>query len=330
MHCKETPKAVDEPKKTSAKECGDLTSAGQPQCEAPEAVKGKVCIWKDATCIEKPGTPIEAPKECGELTSAGQAQCEAPEAVKGKKCIWKDNTCVEKQALTKCEEITKDKNSCEAPDAIAGKACVWMAKKCFEKSEELGQFMNENRNFISKIAVNKGGPDVWGAGHGEVPDWEALCNIKNPSGHNRPLESLVSEVSLHFKKDTDQVQLVLDCTQGKGDKKTYDFLYSTKVLDKKGLLISLDLNGLSVAGKSGSPAKEQNQLEFFTKTPWFYTPISQEIKGASLLANMGYTNYKTIDPKSEKDIDEAFSYIKKDQWNVADDVGAIFFVFRKL
>lgn len=75
-----------------AKECNELTKDGRTSCTAKDAIKGKICLWQNDTCVEKPSHQ----KDCSALTKAGQDACTAHDAVPGKVCLWQNSACVEK------------------------------------------------------------------------------------------------------------------------------------------------------------------------------------------------------------------------------------------
>lgn len=149
------------------------------------------------------------------------------------------------------------------------------------------------------------------------------------------ISQALNSVVFNFKKDSTQVDLVLDCKVGGA--KTFALSYQAASLPNNVLLINLDLNGKSVMAKGnmlpiGAPASS-NQLEFFSKPNWFYIEADNAIKGASQLFDLGHSDEGSMPIKTEKDINDAITYTKA-HWGYigkvgGKDVGAITLILNK-
>ncbi len=272
-------------------------------------------------------------KECANLTKDGEAKCITVNAVKNKTCLWQNNACIEKPLLKDCSEITKDQASCEQANAIAGKTCLWMNASCTEKTAQLSKFMQADLSFETKLVGNT---DAYGQDHGQTPDWDFICTGVSKNGVvYSDISQALNSVVFNFKKDSTQVDLVLDCKAGGA--KTFALTYQAASLPNNVLLINLDLNGKSVMAKgnllpAGAPASS-NQLEFFSKPNWFYIEADNAIKGASQLFDLGHSAEGSMPIKTEKDINDAITYTKAHFGYIGKvggkDVGAITLILNK-
>lgn len=222
----------------------------------------------------------------------------------------KDNGDTEETEITACADLTKDGDAaCTKADAITGKICVWEFDACSEQSDVLKNFRAQDMNFKANVRAGAAAlatDEVLGTDHGERPDWDALCGL--PAA-DRALEVVVASLTLKFKKEKKEVDVVLDCTRGGGANKTHTFSYDAKPTTEDALLIRLNNPATPLNGNFQMGAKAGNLLDFFSKADWLYSSKKSKVYGISQLKNFGYAYEKTkLDTEGE--FDKAFTYAR--------------------
>ncbi len=237
--------------------------------------------------------------------------------------------------VTECSALTKDGNAaCLKADAVKGKICVWEFDECSELSSAVKKFRAQNISFAAAVPAgpaNLATDQILGADHGERPNWDLLCGV---APANNLLNAVVNNVRVNFKKDKQEVDVVLDCTRGGGvNNKTYTFGYDAKALADGALLLRLDAKTEKVDGDflGGGAGKNGNQLDFFSKADWLYSAKNSKLMVIPQLAKLGF-DYQTIPLTTEKSFSDAFTYARTtgNGYEVADNVGSTSMFMSKL
>lgn len=266
----------------------------------------------------------EAVKNCYDFTKPDE--CIEPNAIKNKTCIWDKDECIEKPigpVFNECKDITpKEQDACEKPNAIKNKTCVWDNNKCIESSlTDLKDFSSQDRIFKNDIKNT----NSYGIEHGEQPGWSTLCNnaIKT-TNLGADTTKVLKNIEIKFKKDKTEFEITFECTNN--DKKSYELKYKAIALPDGLIKITPDLNNQSAMGKDTMDQNTvYNQLEFFTKTHWFYD------KKNLLVPIYLLSNKKKELMEDKKDLDAGMTEIKSNDYyfDSANDWGGLLFIFEK-
>lgn len=233
-------------------------------------------------------------------------------------------------SATECSDL-KVATDCTAADKIPGKVCQWMANSCIESSAALTAFMSADQEFKVTIKNESNSEANMGHTHRESPNFAIICRL---NGNYRGLKDSISKFTLKFLKDSDKVELILDCDGASTGQQKYLLAYNARVVDGKNLVITLDLNGKEAIGQWNT-TRTGNLLEFFSKADWIYLKDNNEIIGVIQLAKNGYRTEPTIPLTNEAEFTGARTYITDSSsnnpgYNVGPNTGGMVFTMPKI